>query len=126
MTLCKKTVFSEAHRFSSPVERKEKLVVDIAEETGYAQMSSKCELLALSPVQGVFDTRAEFGFAMERLGSTQMSFEIRPAEPTMVGRRMVANLALSVIILTIDIAPSPPGDGEDEAIVELSELLRRW
>lgn len=106
----KKTVCSEAHRVLSPVERKEKLVVDVAEETGYAQMSSKCELLALSPVQGAFDTRAELGFAMERLGSSQMSFEIRPVEPTMVGRKMVANLVLSEIILTIDIAPSPPGD----------------
>lgn len=63
---------------------------------------------------------------MKRLESTQTSFEIRPTEPTMVGRRTVAILALSEIIPIFDIAPSPPGDGEDDVIAELSELLHRW
>ena len=47
-------------------------------------------------------------------------------DSTMVARRVLVNLALSGIIFTIDIAPSLPRHREEDAIVEISDLLARW
>jgi hypothetical protein len=44
----------------------------------------------------------------------------------MVQQKAFTNLALSGIILTVDISPLLPGQIDDKAIIQLSELLERW
>ncbi|KAF2625336.1 hypothetical protein BU25DRAFT_119497 [Macroventuria anomochaeta] len=42
------------------------------------------------------------------------------------GKKMVNKLALSEVVFTIDIPPSSPEQVDDNAIIQLSELLQRW
>lgn len=85
-------------------------------------------MLAMSPVQDVFNSRRpKHTSAQEELDLKRtMSFGDVTADSGVSDEKSLASLALSEIMLTIDIAPSPLSYGEDNAIVELSELLRRW
>ncbi|KAJ4378437.1 hypothetical protein N0V86_006140 [Didymella sp. IMI 355093] len=115
---------------SAPVTCKKRLAVetyDIPKETQCSALSLEDRLLALSPIQEIFDPRTRHDFAKDRLKSVRTtSLEAVPTGSTMVNRKSLANLALSEVMLTIDIAPSAPSQDEDSAIDELSELLRKW
>jgi hypothetical protein len=110
---------------------KQKLVVDIPGEVENEAVSFEHIMLALSPVQDVFDPLRRYDPAKEQLQPARITtLENAPASSSMEGRKLssttTTNLALSKIILTINIPPTPLSNSEDHAIVELSELLRSW
>ncbi|KAF3052487.1 hypothetical protein E8E11_010916 [Didymella keratinophila] len=122
-----KAVLSKTHGSSRPVKRNEKLVVNIPEEAEYRATSFEYAMLALSPIQGIFDPGANLDSAKKPLIPTgTTTLEAVPTNSTTVGTRQSVNLVLSEVIPTIDIAPSMPSQREEDAIVELSYLLERW
>lgn len=122
-----KAVPSGTHGSSSPAERKKKLAVIIREDGGYRVTPSEYAMLALSPIQEAVNPSADLDSAKKLLRPVRMTIpEVVHTEPTMVPKRASVNLTLSGIIFTIDIAPSLPRHREEDAIVELSDLLARW
>jgi len=123
----KKTLRSQHQRALSVVKCKKRLVINIPEETEYGPVSCDYGSLALSPIHRIFDAHAKHDSAKEQPGSmrTTTSEAVRTDSTTM-DKRALANLALSEVILTIDIAPSLHSQCEEDAIIELSDLLERW
>lgn len=122
-----KTVSGGTHADSSPVESRKMLAVIIREDGDYRTTPSEYAMLALSPIQGVFDPSADLDSAKKLLRPIGMTIpEDVLTDSMMVVERASVDLALSGIMFTIDIAPSLPKHHEKDAIVELSDLLARW
>lgn len=101
-----KKILRGPHGALSLVERKKKLRMEVLE---YRAASSKYAMLALSPIQGTFDSGANVNPAEDPLWAMRMTIqEAFPTNITIVDRRALANLALSEVILRVDIAPSLP------------------
>lgn len=82
------------------------------------------ETLAMSPIQevaGPYSARPCVATACTTPTLIAGETQIQPSSTNTTN-----NLALSGVILTIDIPPSTPGLIDEEAIVELSEILQRW
>ena len=80
--------------------------------------------LAMSPIQ-------EVGGHLPRkthitTGKHWSATVASPASRVVQQQKAISNLALSGIIHTIDIPPLLPGQIDDKAIVQLSEMLARW
>jgi hypothetical protein len=80
--------------------------------------------LAMSPIQ-------EVGGHLPRkthitAGKQWTAIVLASPGPKMVREKKIPNLALSGIILTVDIPPLLPGQIDDKAIIQLSEMLERW
>lgn len=80
--------------------------------------------LAMSPIQ-------EVGGRIPRkthitAGKQWTATMLASPGPRMVREKKIPNLALSGIILTVDIPPLLPGQIDDKAIIQLSEMLERW
>ena len=79
--------------------------------------------LAMSPIQ-------EVGGHLPR--KTHITAEkhwtatVASPAPGVAQQKAISNLALSGIIHTIDIPPLLPGQVDDKAIIQLSEMLERW
>jgi hypothetical protein len=80
--------------------------------------------LAMSPIQEVGGhlPKKTHITAMKHWRATVVA---SPA-PKMVQQKAISNLALSRIIPTVDIPPLLPGQIDDKAIIQLSEMLERW
>ncbi|KAF1926091.1 uncharacterized protein M421DRAFT_224689 [Didymella exigua CBS 183.55] len=127
--LWKMTVVCNVRRAPAPVTCEKTPVVracDVPKKTKCRAASSEDGKLAISPIQELFNPRTKHDPATKQLMSAQTTrFEAVHISRT-VDRKMLADLSLSEIILTINIPPSLPIQDEDDAIVELSEMLRRW
>lgn len=98
------------------------------------EISSRRKLLeeippVASPIQEVVDSSsAKLCSATNALTLVQKTSTVDvPTDVKKADKKVDTNLMLSGVILTIDIPPSPPEQvDDDDAINELSELLRRW
>ncbi|KAF3039164.1 hypothetical protein E8E12_004895 [Didymella heteroderae] len=125
----KKTVLYEIRRTSAPVACKKTLgtkTYDVPKEAKCGTSSCGKAVLAVSLIQDVHP-HTECEFSMEKLEPIQTTnFTVESAKSRMLDGKMSANLALSDIMVAVDIAPSPLKQDDDGAVAELSELLRRW
>ena len=79
--------------------------------------------LAMSPIQ-------EVGGHLPRkthiTAGKHWTATVASPAPGVAQQKAISNLALSGIIHTIDIPPLLPGQVDDKAIIQLSEMLERW
>lgn len=80
--------------------------------------------LAMSPIQevGGHILRETHGTAEKHRTTAVVASPALEA----VQQKAFTNLALSGIIPTVDIPPLLPGQIDDKAIIQLSEMLERW
>jgi hypothetical protein len=97
-------------------------MVGMPDENGRQRGSLNEHSLVLSPIT----TTTPYSAADSIILASRISLEEVPRKTERAASPIVGNLALSKIILTVDIPPSSPGQWDDDAINRLSELLERW
>ena len=117
---------------SVPITERKALKVEtlgMSDEECSRGASLKHEMLAMSPIQEVarpFLLRSCLAANDSTLAQTTNLVEVPARQTQIAGTKMMNKLMLSEIILTIDIPPSTPEQGDEDAIVQLSEMLRKW
>ena len=120
------TLFIARRKISAPSQMKKALRVktlDFLDEANRRNVLTEYAL-AMSPIQ-------EVGGHLPRkthitAGKQWTAIVLASPGPKMVREKKIPNLALSGIILTVDIPPLLPGQIDDKAIIQLSEMLERW
>jgi len=124
---CTSAAFTSRHKRRVPKRGRRALEIRTSEAMGekFPRIAAlRGEKLAISPIQIVTGQSSARPWAAA--ACTTPALNPSETQTQLACTNTVKTLALSRIILTVDIPPSVPERVDDKTIMELSEMLQRW